>query len=129
MKSEIWEFLVGGNRQVIRRWMEEEKLSTSERAKLDYSLDRLRSLDFGLLSSKLLAGPLRGTKIYKLRLRCENRELRPMLCRGPVGPPHDYTLLEGSIEVGRRMRPADAEDRAMKHRADLISNPGWRARY
>lgn len=129
MNREIWEFLAGGSRRVMRAWIDKERISARERAKLDVSLDRLRTLDFALVSKKLMAGPLRGTKVYKLRLRCENRELRPMLCRGPVGSPLDYTLLEGAIEVGSQLRPPDAEQRADENRVILIERPQWREIY
>lgn len=129
MNREIWEFLAKGTHPVIRQWLEEEGLSSRDRAKLDVSIERLRTLDFALVSRRLLAGPLRGTKVYKLRLRCENRELRPMLCRGPVGSPQDYTLLQGAIEAGDRMKPPDAQDRADGNRKVLIENPHWRELY
>ena len=121
--------MAGGSRRVMRAWIDKERISVRERAKLDVSLDRLRTLDFALVSKKLMAGPLRGTKVYKLRLRCENRELRPMLCRGPVGSPLDYTLLEGAIEVGLGLRPPDAEQRADENRVILIERPQWREIY
>src|ERR1017187_10711078 len=124
MNREIWEFLAKGTHPVIRQWLADEGISSRERAKLDVSLERLRTLDFALVSTRMLAGPLAGTKVYKLRLRCENRELRPMLCRGPVGAPLDYTLLLGAIEVdNHRLRPQDAETRADANRRILIENP------
>jgi hypothetical protein len=129
MKREIWEYLADGRHPVIRNWLEVERISEHDRAKLDFSLNRLRTLDFGLVSRKLLAGPLRGTKVYKLRLRCENRELRPMLCRGPVDSPQDYTLLHGALEIGNRLDPPDAEERADRNRRTLIGNPKWREVY
>jgi len=129
MNREIWEFLSSGKHRVITMWLDDEQISSQDRAKMDVSLNRLRMLDFALVSRKLLAGPLAGTKVYKLRLRCENRELRPLLCRGPVGAPLDYTLLLGAIEVGDRLRPHDAEGRADLNRKVLIANPGWRERY
>jgi hypothetical protein len=129
MNREIWEFLAGGNDRVIRTWFKHENISPQERAKMDVAINRLRTLDLALVSHTLLAGPLRGTKLYKLRLRCKNRELRPMLCRGPFGESRDYTLLLGAIEVGNRMKPPDAEDRAAKNRDLLIENPNWRERY
>lgn len=96
---------------------------------MDVALNHLRTLDLALVSPKLMAGPLRGTKLYKLRLRCQNRELRPLLCRGPIGERLDYTLLLGAIEVGDRLKPHDAEGRAAENRRLLMENPGWRERY
>ena len=129
MTREIWEFMSDGRHHVIRKWLKEEAISFKDQARLDLTLDRLRTLDFALISQKLMADPLRGSKVYKLRLRCENRELRPMLCRGPVGPPADYTLLLGAHEVGDRLHPADAPARADKNRTTLIANPAWREHY
>jgi hypothetical protein len=129
MKREIWEFLFNGTDGVMAEWFREAGITPKERAKLDVALERLRTLDFELVSKKLLAGPLHGTKVYKLRLRCENRELRPMLCRGPVGSPLDYTLLLGAIEVGDRPRPPDAEARADRNRQTLKERPTWRKLY
>jgi hypothetical protein len=127
MNREIWEFLVKGNDGVIQRWFRDETISKREQAKLDVALNRLRTLDLQLIGGKLLAGPLHGSKIYKLRLRCENRELRPMLCRGPIAPAEEYTLLQGALEVGDKLKPHDAVDRAASHREELLANPDWRA--
>src|ERR1019366_3072449 len=130
MNREIWEFLLSGRHRVIRSWLDDERISSQDRAKMDVSLNRLRTLDFALVSRKMLAGPLAGTKVYKLRLRCENRELRPMLCRGPVGAPLDYTLLQGAIETGtHQVKPPDAQDRAERNRKALVENPRWRELY
>jgi hypothetical protein len=126
MRREIWGFLANGQQNVVRSWMEDEKLTQSEQAKLDFALNRLKNLDFQLLSQKFMAGPLRGTKIYKLRLSCSDRQLRPMLCRGPVQNPLDYTLLHGAEEVGDRLHPGDAAERADRNRRTLIDNPRWR---
>ena len=125
MNRTIWEFLANGKEHVMRNWMHENKISVGERAKLDHALHRLRTLDRELLSHKLLA-PL-GDRILKLRLRCENRELRPMLCRGPVGDPLDYTLLLGAMEVGDRLVPHDAKAQADANRIVLKKDhPTWR---
>ena len=131
MTREVWEFMSDGKHHVIRKWLKEETISSKDQARLDLTLDRLRTLDVALISHKLMAGPLRGSKVYKLRLRCENKELRPMLCRGPgqVGPPTDYTLLLGAREAGDRLYPADAPAQADKNRITLIANRTWRERY
>lgn len=127
MNREIWEFLLSGD-PVIKTWLRDRHISSRDQAKLDLFLDRLRTLDFSLVNSKWLA--LAGGKIYKLRLRCENRELRPMLCRGPLPEaPQDYTLLEGALEVGGKLDPKDARERADKNRSDLIDNPKLRRFY
>jgi len=131
VNREVWEYMREGQHRVIREWVTDFDISVREQAKLDVCVDRLRTLDFALVSKKLLAGPLRGgEKLYKLRVRCENRELRPFLCRGPVGSGHDYTFLQGAIEVdSHRLNPSNAETRASEHRGLLIQNPRWRGVY
>ena len=126
MNREIWEFKSEGSHLVIQAWLKDEKISPRDRAKLDRRIDNLRTMDFELLSHKLLAGPLMGTKVYKLRIFGENRQLRPRLCRGPVGAPEDFTFLLGALEVGDRPVPSDADDAASHNRNLLIKNPNWR---
>ena len=109
---------------MIRTWLKDKDISVRDQAKLDYALQRLRSLDRALISPKLLAEV--GDKILKLRVRCENRELRPMLCRGPVGDPLDYSLLVGALEIGDELHPGNAKEKAKEHRADLVRNAKWR---
>lgn len=125
MNREIWEFYVNGQYGVIERWLKTEKISVKERAKLDAALSRLRTLDRSLIQSTLLA-PIAGTKVHKLRLRCENRELRPHLCYGPVGNLLDLTFLIGAIEQGDKPRPPDPELKADANRKVLLRNPTWR---
>ena len=126
LRREVWEFLARGKDAVIEEWFIDEKISKKDRAKLDLALARLKTLDAGVFVPKLLA-PL-GDKILKLRLRCENRELRPMLCRGPepVCDPLDYTLLGGALEIGGDLHPGDAKEQAEKNRTDLLRNPKWK---
>jgi hypothetical protein len=129
MNREIWEFLAKGSSHVIREWVKDERITRIELAKLDFALNQLRTLDYDLVSRKLLAGPLRGAlKLYKLRIRCANRELRPLLCRGPFAR-FDYTLLAGAIEEGDRLRPSDAYSRAQKNLETLERNSHWREIY
>ena len=120
---------MNGTDPVIQRWFDEIRISPKERAKFDRELNRLRTLDFDLIK-KLLAGPLKGFgNLYKLRIRCETRELRPMLCRGPFGPNGDYTLLFGAREVGDKLVPGNAENRACANREHLMRNPTHRAKF
>jgi hypothetical protein len=54
MDREVWEFLRDGKHKVIREWLGTCRISAQERAKLDFCLERLRTLDFALVSNKLL---------------------------------------------------------------------------
>ena len=129
LKREVWEFLARGKDPVIEEWIVDEKISKRDRAKLDLALARIRTLDPGVFVPKLLA-PL-GDKILKLRLRCENRELRPMLCRGPepACDPLDYTLLRGALEIGDDLHPVGAKEEAEANRSDLVNHPSWKQKF
>ena len=118
-----------GKDPVIAKWLKTENIAPRDRAKLDFALSRLRTLDNGVFIPKLLA-PV-GDKILKLRLRCANRELRPMLCRGPepACDPLDYTLLQGAIEIGGDLDPKNAKELAETHRTELQENPTWKRKF
>ena len=67
------------------------------------------------LPPKLLAGPIKSKRkkklvshIYKLIIHGD-RMLRPMLCKGPINMPSEFTLLLGAIEVGGVL-DTDSED-------------------
>ncbi len=99
---------------------------------------RLERVQRKLLRSKLdmlaQAGPelpaqlLAGTgvaHIYKLRVK-GNVQLRPMLCKGPVENETEFTLLYGAIEVGNRLQPANAAERAAIIREEILADPNNR---
>lgn len=98
----------------------------------------LQSVQRKLLRSKLdmlaQAGPdlptqlLSGTgvaHIYKLRVK-GNVQLRRMLCKGPIEPDAEFTMLFGAIEVGDVLQPVDAADRAAIIREEILTDPNNR---
>ena len=94
----LWDFLSSAPRRenLILRWVSDEKLTKRDRAILNQKLKRLCQIDFELaVGTKLLAGPI-YKHIYKLVIHGDVM-LRPMLCRGPIDPHTEYTLLLGAI--------------------------------
>jgi hypothetical protein len=95
-------------------------LQKPDLARLNSKLDILRREPS--LPPQLLAGPLDGTPIYKLRIN-GRVALRPMLCKGPVNNDAEFTLLLGAEERDRRLVPLDAVSRAEQRRQRVIGNP------
>lgn len=103
---------------VIKEWA--LALEKPELAKLNRRLEMLErngpDLSTGLLS---------GTKLRHIdKIRVTGRvTLRLMVCRGPIHPHEEFTLLFGAKERDRKLVPADAEQRADNHRNEVIDNP------
>ncbi len=102
----------------FREWT--KTLQKEELAKLNQKLDMLRREPE--LPPQLLAGPLEGKPIYKLRIK-GRVALRPMLCKGPIDNDSEFTLLMGATERDRVLVPEDAVDQAANRRAEVIANP------
>lgn len=102
-----------------------ERLQKPDLAKLNRKLDMLRKEPE--LPPQLLAGPLDGTPIYKLRIN-GRVALRPMLCKGPIKNDCEFTLLFGAHEKDTVLVPEDAVLRAATRRGDVIADPTRRRR-
>jgi hypothetical protein len=124
MTWKIFEFLDPRRRGIIELWIEEARIQTKARARLNAKLDMLEQHGPDL-STGLLAGPIDG-HIYKLRVHGDGVQLRPLLCRGPIHNEGEFTLLLGATERGGRLVPADAPKRAETHRQAILADPGRR---
>ena len=111
---ELWDFK-NGDRNEISAWA--QNLSLRDRAALNQKLDLLERLDFEqAIGLKLLSGPINYSKhILKLRVMADSA-LRPLLCRGPIIPLSEYTLLAGAEERGWKLHPKTALDKAIRNR-------------
>jgi len=120
----LWDFLSARGENVILRWVKDDRLTVSDRAKLNQKLDRLSQVEFSLaIDTKLLAGPIHKD-IYKLVIHGDVM-LRPMLCRGPVDPLGEYTLLLGAVETGGKL-PKGSKEKAAENREAVLSDPSRR---
>jgi hypothetical protein len=99
------------------------RLEKKELARLNSKLDMLRTEP--ALPPQLLAGPLEGVPIYKLRIN-GRVALRPMLCKGPVDKDGEFTLLLGAVERDGKLVPGNAVSQAESRRQKVIANPRQR---
>jgi|SRR3989304_390571 len=123
MNWTIWEFLNGRRRGIVEDWLLKERIQKKARATLNQKIDWLRR--FGLDAPNLLVGPIHA-HVYKLRVRAQGVQLRPMLCRGPLDNETEFTLLLGAIEKGFRLQPRDAAERAEANREVILTDPSRR---
>ncbi len=86
-------------------WIAKEKITKRDIGQLNQKIDMLEQHGPDL-PPKLLAGPIKSKRnkrivshIYKLIIHGD-RMLRPMLCKGPIDVPNEFTMLLGAIEVG-----------------------------
>jgi hypothetical protein len=105
----------------FREWT--KTLQKNDLAKLNAKLDMLRREPE--LPPNLLAGPIDGLPIYKIRVNGQVA-LRPMLCKGPVNNEKEFTLLFGAKEQNRVLVPSDAVIQAAARRVEVKSFPAKR---
>jgi len=114
----LYDYVDAFGRNSFKEWT--KTLQKDELAKLNQKLDMLRREPE--LPPQLLAGPLEGKPIYKLRIN-GRVALRPMLCKGPISNNSEFTLLMGAAERDRVLIPEDAIDQAADRRTEVIANP------
>jgi len=123
----LWDFLGTDGENTIQRWAGKERLTSRDRGKLEAKLSFLTGLDFPTAwQTKLLDGPIHKYRhIYKLVVHGAVM-LRPMLCKGPINNDTEYTILQGAKEVGGRLQPENAPERAERNREDVVRDPSRR---
>ena len=124
--KKLWDSVSSNGRNRIQVWARKTAhLSAKDRAALNHRFYMLEQLDYDLaVGTKVLNGPLRGSKgIYKLKAFADHA-MRPMLCRGPVDAATEYTILEGATEPNFGILvPPDAEARAAKTKDYIEQDP------
>lgn len=118
----LWDYLRGAGRNEMQAWADREKLGARERAQLNQKLDMLERVGFETASRlKFLAGTSGDFRhVFKLVVKSE-RMLRPMLCRGPLGPHAEATLLCGAMEKDFELHPSDAAEVAEGRRKEILA--------
>lgn len=62
-----------------------------------------------------------------LKIRVHGKvQLRPLLCRGPVYPDTEYTLLAGAKEIGSVLKPNGVLALSVVRKQDVIQEPANR---
>ena len=97
-----------------------QALQPVQRGKLNAKLDMLKMLGDGLFPEILTGTDTPG--ILKLRIK-GNVQLRPMLCKGPIDVDEEFSLLVGAIEVGRKLKPRNADVIANGRKKEIRSDP------
>jgi hypothetical protein len=111
---DIYDAVDRHRRSNIVEWIAKQKITKRDVGRLNQKIDMLE-LNGPDLPPKLLAGPIKSKRnknlvshIYKLIIHGD-RMLRPMLCKGPIDVPKEFTVLLGAIEVGGVL-DTDSED-------------------
>lgn len=114
----LYDYLDEQGENVIKKWIDD--LQVKERSKLEQKLDSLIKNGDALLPDTL--SPTKKPGILKLRVH-GGVQLRPLLCRGPVNPTTEYTLLSGAKEVGSKFVPRGVLELAESRKAIVQNNP------
>jgi hypothetical protein len=126
----IYEYL-DGNESAIGKWLKAEDITQRDRGQLMLKMDMLAMHGTELFTG-IVAGPiaskrnpkqLRPSHIYKLKVHGD-KQLRPMLCRGPIDMDGEFTFLIGAIEKGGVL-DVDALDAEARRQA-IIADPHGR---
>jgi len=95
-------------------------LEKKYRAMLNRKLKALEDESEHGLIPGLVVGPIkRYPHIYKLQIGGKVR-LRPLLCKGPIDPNNELTLLIGATERDWKFGPKNAPEIAEKRRQEII---------
>ena len=103
-------------------------LTHTEQGRLDEKLDHLERYgqDVG---SQLLSRVTSYKKLWKLRFKVQNVQIRPILCRGPVRPLLEFTLLAGSKERDNKLTPRGVDEKAEANRKTVTKDHTRRRRH
>lgn len=118
MNFQLFDYRCPDGTNEFKTWT--QSLQPTQRGKLDAKLDML-----ALLGSDLFPEVLTGTEvpgILKLRVK-GNVQLRPMLCKGPINVPREFSLLIGAIEVGGKLKPKNAANIAADRKEEIRNDP------
>jgi hypothetical protein len=116
----IYEFIDGRGNGIIETWLQRERIHITTIARLNQKIDLLARVGPDL-PPQLLASL--GNDIFKLKVMGRGRQLRPMLCPGPLNHDFEYTLLFGCIEIGGELSPNDGKQRAIDNREIIVADP------
>lgn len=122
-KWKVYCFISTRGFNVIREWLEEEKVGSAQRAAFQSKLDLLESGGPEAVPGFISDTPV-AHHIYKAKIKGNKGwvQLRPMLCRGPILMDREFTLLCGTVEKDGDLRPKDWKDKAQDHREIVIAD-------
>jgi hypothetical protein len=116
----LYDYVDRRDRNDFERWS--RTLEKKYLAMLNRRLKALEDETERDLLPGLIDGPIRGyPHIYKLRIGGRVR-LRPLLCKGPIDPDNELTLLIGATERDWMFDPEDAPQIAEERRLEILSD-------
>lgn len=123
-KYAIYDYVHPLEGNLVKTWS--MSLQKKERAKLNAKIDAL-----AIHGPELIPGLLSPTgtpNIFKLKVRGQQVQLRPMLCGGPSSDA-TFTLLLGAKEIASKYEPTNAPEKAAEVRKDLLVHPERRVEH
>lgn len=124
VKWQVFHFLTGRGENIIREWLDKEKVPPGLRGALQ---NKINALEFG--GPRMVPGFIRGPvakEIYKATIYGQV-QLRPRLCHGPYGS-YEFTFLFGAIEKNNKDTPDHCNASAQENRIVLKADKARRKR-
>lgn len=123
----VYCFLSQRGDNVIRDWLDKEKVPIAQRADFQLKIRLLESGGPDLVPGFITETPV-AKDIYKAKIKGNKGwvQLRPLLCKGPVLMDREFTFLFGAIEKDRILIPKDCKERAQENRKILLADPSRR---
>jgi hypothetical protein len=119
----VYFFLSSRGENVIREWLQREKVPTAQQADFQLKIQLLESGGPDSVPGFITETPV-AKDIYKAKIKGNKgwMQLRPLLCKGPWIMDSEYTFLLGAIEKDRVLIPKDCKERAQENRRILLAD-------
>jgi len=126
-KWPIYCFVTHRGKNIIREWLEAERIPRTQVAVFQAKIDAYERGGPDL-SQGFIVGPV-AKHIYKMKVKGHKGhvQLRPMVCYGPFVD-GEVTMLFGAIEKDSKLRPEDWKEQTDNNRNVLIADRKRRRR-
>jgi hypothetical protein len=123
-KWQVYCFLSARGSNVIREWLDEEKISSAQRGDFQLKIQLLEGGGPSAVPGFITETPV-AKDIYKAKIKGNKGavQLRPMLCKGPFMMDREFTFLCGAVEKDRELVPKDWKRKAQGNREIVIADP------
>jgi hypothetical protein len=120
----VYCFISARGCNVIREWLDEEKVSAAQRGEFQLKVQLLECGGSDAVPGFITDTPV-AKDIYKAKIRGNKGlvQLRPMLCKGPILLDREFTFLCGAVEKDGKLIPKDWKKRAQCNRKIVIADP------
>lgn len=117
-RFDLFDYCDDRGRNDIRAWTRQQE--KRQIGQMNLKLDMVQKYGAEVSSNVLLRV---SEHIYKLKAKTKQKQLRPMLCKGPIDDAREFTLLVGAVEISWKLDPSDAVERAEARRLEIIADP------